>query len=186
MLMSTTRLVQRLKGVAVKVGTEGVRLVVDGTVTAVKVMDRLQELLADREQGMRVTREPARSVGLPRMEEQEPVLERPRAAHPVRPRRPAKEPSPEALATAELVLAEVEAVRERIKEARPARRPLKVRADVELPEDTPKRRKTTRTVGRKTTAASASPRRVTAKGVTVKGVTVKEGFKAKRGQKLRH
>jgi hypothetical protein len=75
------------------------------------------------------------------------------------------------------VLAEVEAVHERIKEARPARRPLKARADVAMPEDTPKRRKTARTSGRKTSPLAAS---------APKQVTAQQGLKAKRGQKLRH
>jgi hypothetical protein len=180
MLMSATRLMDRLKGTAVKVGTEGVRMVVEGTVTAVKMMDRLQELLPDWERVMRVTREPAPGNGGPEVEvpdPEHPLRTRPVMARPATSRRPAKEPSAEARATAELVLAEVEAVHERIKEARPARRPLKVRADVELPEDTPKRRRTARPSGTKTNPlAASSPKRVTAK----------EGFKAKRGQKLRH
>jgi hypothetical protein len=167
--------VDRLKGAAVKMGTEGVRLVVDGTVTAVKVMDRIQELLPDRERVMRVTREPAPGAREPWTKEQEPAVERPSPSRPVRTRR-AAEPSPEALATAELVMAEADAVRERIKGARPAKHPLKVRADVELPEDTPNRRKTARTSGRKTTLATTSPKRATAK----------PGLKAKRGQKHRH
>ncbi|HEX8435250.1 hypothetical protein [Archangium sp.] len=179
MLMSATRLVDRLKGTAVKVGTEGVRLVVEGTVTAVKVMDRLQELLPDRERVMRVMREPVRGAGRFQVEvpaPERPIPARPVEARPVKSRRPQKEPSAEARATAELVLAEVEAVHERLKEARPARHPLKVRADVELPEYTPKRRKAAQASGRKTTSAEASPKRVTAR----------PGLKAKRGQKLRH
>ncbi len=180
MPMSTTGLVERLKGAAVKVGTEGVRRVVEGTVVAVKMMDRLQELLPDRERVMRVTREPAPGAGQLRVEGpdlERPIPARPVSARPVTTRRPAKVSRVEAKATAERVLAEVEAVRERIKEARPARRPLKVRSDVELPEDTPKQRKTARTTGRKTSPLAASaPKRVTAKA----------GLKAKRGQKLRH
>ena len=96
--------------------------------------------------------------------------------------RPAKQVRTEARATAELVLAEARAAKERLKKAQSAPRPLKVSAEAEEQLPTPKQRttrKTVRTQGRKTTptAAAAAPKRVTAP---------KEGFKAKRGQKHKH
>ncbi|QRK11527.1 hypothetical protein JQX13_16495 [Archangium violaceum] len=160
MVTNATRLVDRLKGAAVRMGTEGVRYVVEGTITAVKVMDRLQELLPRQEQVVRVAR-----VKL----QEEPELARPVPA------RPEVEPMPspvreQAQATAERVLEEAQAVQERIKKARPARNPLKV--SVEADAEAPKRR--TRSQGRKTTASATAPKRAAAR---------KEGFKAKRGQK---
>jgi hypothetical protein len=177
----TTRLVERLKGVAVKVGTEGLRMVVDGTVAAVKVVDRLQELLPDGEWLSKLKREPAWGAASPETRplwEKEPQLERPTPARPVRSRpvqpRVAKPPPEEVRETAQRVLAEVEAVQGRLKRATPAKRPLKVVSEEE--EATPKRR---RTSGRKTSPlATASPKRVTA--------PKEGGFKAKRGQKHRH
>ncbi len=114
------------------------------------------------------------------MEQQrrEPTLYRPPpvAARPAR-----KEVSPEAQATAELVLEEARAASERIKKAQPAPKPLIVSADVEEQLSSPAKRrtarKTARTEGRKTTASAAAPKRVTAQ---------KQGFKAKRGQKHKH
>jgi hypothetical protein len=177
----TTRLVERLKGVVVKVGTEGLRMMVDGTVAAVKGVDRLRELLPEGEWLSKLKREPAWGAESPAgrpLWENEPQLERPPQVRPVRARpaqpRVAKPPPEEVRETAQRVLAEVEAVQGRLKRATPAKRPLKV---VEEPEEaSPKRR---RTSGRKTSPlASASPKRVTAP---------KEGtFKAKRGQKHRH
>jgi hypothetical protein len=173
--LSATRLVERFKGVAVKVGTEGLRLVVDGTVAAVKVMDRLQELMPDVVKVARVRREPAWEAASPPTRplwEKEPQLERPTPARPVRTRAP-RVPSAEARETAERVLAEVEAVQGRLKRASPAKRPLQVMAEEEA---SPKRK---RTSGRKTSPlATTSPKRVTA--------PPEGGFKAKRGQKHRH
>lgn len=177
--LSATHLVERLKGVAVKMGTEGLRMVVDGTVAAVKVVDRLQELLPNVERVVRVRREPARGAASPETRplwETAPQLERPPVVRPARTRpvqpRVAKV-TPEARETAQRVLAEVEAVQGRLKRAQPAKKPLKVMAEEE---ETPKRR---RTSGRKTSPlATTSPKRVTA--------PQEGGFKAKRGQKHRH
>jgi hypothetical protein len=178
----TMRLVERLKGVAVKVGTEGLRMVVDGTVAAVKVMDRLQELLPDNEWLSKLKRETSWGAASPETRplwEREPQLERPTPVRPVRSRpvqpRVARPPPEEVRETAQRVLAEVEAVQGRLKRATPAKRPLKVMAEMEE-EATPKRR---RTSGRKTSPlATTSAKRVTA--------PKEGGFKAKRGQKHRH
>ncbi|WNG41278.1 hypothetical protein F0U60_52255 [Archangium minus] len=162
MVTNATRLVDRLKGAAVRMGTEGVRYVVEGTIAAVKVMDRIQELLPRQEQLTRVARE---------KRQEEPDLARPIPAQ------PEEKPSPvrvQAQATAERVLEEAQAVQERIKKARPARNPLKVTVEAQPDAEAPKRRKTTRSQGRKTTASATAPKRATAP---------KEGFKAKRGQK---
>jgi hypothetical protein len=166
MELNGTRLVERLKDTALRLGTQGVRYVVEGTVSAVKLMDRLQELMPKQEREVRVTREPAP----------------PRSAQP-RVDAPSQGVRAEARATAERVLEEARAAQERLKEARPARRPLKVPAAEALEETagTPKRRatasKTQRSQGRKTTAPATAPKRATAP---------QEGFKAKRGQKLKH
>jgi hypothetical protein len=169
--LSVTDLVERLKGTATRVGTQGVRMLVEGTVAAVRAVDEFQALLAKQRQ-LRVKHEPAQEVGPERLWMEEPTLARPTPARPVRTR--AKEvPSEQARATAELVLEEARAAEERIKQARPARRPLKIQGEDEEPR-TP--RKTARTTGRKTLATATSPKRVTAKS----------GFKAKRGQKHRH
>jgi hypothetical protein len=167
MATNETRLVERLKETATRVGTQGVRMVVEGTVAALKAVDRLQELIPDRQRTIRVKREPARG---------EPVLERPVPAQPVR-GSPAKAPRAQARATAERVLAEVHAVKTRLKAARPAPHPLKVGAEEETPTTA---RKTPRTSGRKTMAPATAPRHAKAKTAPV------EGFKAKRGQKHRH
>jgi len=174
----TMRLMERLKGVAVKVGTEGLRMVVDGTVAAVKVVDRLQELLPDNAWLSKLKRETSWGAASPETRplwEREPQLERPTPvrSRPVQPR-VAKPPPEEVRETAQRVLAEVEAVQGRLKRATPAKRPLKVVSETE--EETPKRR---RTSGRKTSpVATTSAKRVTA--------PKEGGFKAKRGQKHRH
>lgn len=175
--LSATQLVERLKGMAVKAGTEGLRMVVDGTVAAVKVVDRLQELLPNVERVVRVKRAPAKGAMSPETRplwETAPQLERPPVVRPARTRpvQPRVKVTPEARETAERVLAEVEAVQGRLKRAQPAKKPLKVMAE----EETPKRR---RTSGRKMSPlATTSPKRVTA--------PKEGGFKAKRGQKHRH
>ncbi|HYO53657.1 hypothetical protein [Archangium sp.] len=172
-----TRLVERLKETALRMGTEGVRLVVEGTVTAVRTMDRLQELLPKEQQVVRVKREPA--TGMEHQRE-EPALYRPIPARPVV-SRPTKEVREKARATAQLVLEEARAVEERLKKAQPAPQPLQVSAELEEETlATPKRRtarKTPRTQGRKTTATATAPKRATAQT---------GGFKAKRGQKHGH
>jgi hypothetical protein len=167
MAMNGTGLVEQLKDRALKWGTLGVRYVVEGTVSAVKLLDRLQELMPKQEREPRVTREPA-----------QPLAAQPRVDA------PSEEVRAEARATAERVLEEARAAQERLREARPARHPLKVSAAEALEEETPatpKRRatarKTPRTQGRKTTASATAPKRATAP---------QEGFKAKRGQKLKH
>jgi hypothetical protein len=104
MATNGTRLVERLKETAARVGTEGVRMVVEGTVAALKAVDRLQELRPDQQRALRVKREPARG---------EPALERPVPAQPIQ-GRPAKAPRAQARATAERVLAEVHAVKTRL------------------------------------------------------------------------
>ncbi|MET0406302.1 MAG: hypothetical protein ABW123_28040, partial [Cystobacter sp.] len=71
---------------------------------------------------------------------------------------------------AERIVDEARAVEERIKQARPARRPLKVTVEA-TPDAKP------RTQGRKTTATATAPKRATAST---------GGFKAKRGQKHSH
>ncbi|MFL5358995.1 hypothetical protein [Archangium sp.] len=167
MELNGTRLVEQLKDTALRLGTQGVRYVVEGTVSAVKLMDRLQELMPRQDREPRVTREPAR----------------PLAAQKPRVDKASERLQVEARATAGRVLEEARAAQERLKEARPARRPLKVSAAEALEETagTPKRkataRKTPRTQGRKTTAPATAPKRATASP---------EGFKAKRGQKLKH
>jgi hypothetical protein len=168
-----TRLVERLKDEALRLGTQGVRWVVESTVTAVRTMDRLQEWLPKEQRG--AARKMARDEPVMEHQRREPSLYRPPAERKVV-GRPAKQVRAEARATAELVLAEARAAKERLKKAQPAPRPLKVSADAEELVPAPKRR-TARTQGRKTTAAAVSARRVTAP---------KEGFKAKRGQKLKH
>ncbi len=173
--MIGTRLVERLKETALRMGTQGVRLVVEGTVTAVRVMDQLQELLPKEE---RVKREPARGEGGEEHRE-EPALYRPIPARPLV-GHPAKEVRAEARATAQWVLEEARAAQERLKKAQAAPQPLKVSAEMEEePLAGPKRtaRKTPRTQGRKTMATATAPKRATARP---------GGFKAKRGQKHGH
>jgi hypothetical protein len=180
MVMTATSLVERLKGAVAKVGTQGVRVVIDTLVSAADEVEKLQELWPKQGKGAQVKREPAR--GARSAEQQaamEPALYRPRADRPVRNRpepEPEQVPSEEVRATAELVLDEARAVEERIKKARPARRPLKVPG---VEEEKPKRRASSRTSGRKTTptATAAAPKRAKAP---------EGGFKAKRGQKHRH
>jgi hypothetical protein len=174
-----TRLVERLKDEAVRLGTQGVRWMIEGTVTAVKTIDRVQELLLKEQLGTEAKRKPAHEDSVMEHQQREPSLYRPPPERKVV-GRPAKQVRAEARATAELVLAEARAAKERLKKAQPAPRPLKVSADAEELVPAPKRRttrKTVRTQGRKTTAAAVSPKRVTAP---------KEGFKAKRGQKHKH
>jgi hypothetical protein len=79
MAMSEGGLMERLKGAATKVGAQGVRLVVDGTVVALRTVERLQELLPVREQGVRLGPEASPSGG----ERFSPDLERGRASTPV-------------------------------------------------------------------------------------------------------
>lgn len=175
-----TRLVERLKDEALRLGTRGVRWVVEGTVTAVRTMDRLQELLPKEQRETGAKRRPAHGNSVMEHQRREPALYRPPPERKVV-GRPAKQVRADARATAELVLAEARAAKERLEKAQPAPRPLKVSAEAEEQVPTPKRRtasKTVRTQGRKTAAAAAvAPKRVTAP---------KEGFKAKRGQKHKH
>ncbi|WP_257461945.1 hypothetical protein [Archangium lipolyticum] len=174
MLTTATDLVGRLKDAVTRVGTEGVRVVIDTLVSAADEVDKLQELWPKQGRGAKVKREPAR--GARSAEQQaamEPDLYRPIADRPVRKRPERQQVAPEQVqATAELVLEEARAVEERIKKARPARKPLKVAG---LEEEKPKRR----TSGRKATptATAAAPKRAKAP---------EGGFKAKRGQKHRH
>ncbi|MFY0572621.1 hypothetical protein ACN28E_53565 [Archangium lansingense] len=171
-----TRLVERLKDEALRLGTRGVRWVVESTVSAVKTVDRLQELLPLEQRRAGAKREPAGEDAAMEHQRRERTLYRPPPERKVV-GRPAKQVRTEARATAELVLAEARAAKERLKKAQSAPRPLKVSAEAE---ETPKRRttrKTVRTQGRKTTPTAAAPKRVTAP---------KEGFKAKRGQKHKH
>ncbi|MGZ3461339.1 MAG: hypothetical protein ACXU86_22845, partial [Archangium sp.] len=130
MATNATGLVEKLKGAALRVGTEGVRVVVEGTVAAVKAMDQLQERLK-QERVVRRKREPARGASATARQREEPALERPRPAPPVV-GRPAKEVRAQARATAARVLEEARAVEERLKEARPAPQPLKA-SDEERP-----------------------------------------------------
>lgn len=174
MAMIGTRLVERLKDEALRLGTQGVRWVVEGTVSAVNTLDRLQQELWPKAP-RRATRKSGREDSVMEHQRREPTLYRPPAERKVV-GRPAKQVRAEARATAEFVLAEARAAKERLKKAQPAPRPLKVSADAEKLVPAPKRR-TVRTQGRKTTAAAVSPKRVTAP---------KEGFKAKRGQKHKH
>jgi len=177
MAMIGTRLVERLKDEALRLGTQGVRWVVEGTFTAVRTLDQLQRELVPKGP-RRVTRKPAREDSVMEHQRREPTLYRPPAERKVV-GRPAKQVRAEARATAELVLAEAKAAKERLKKAQPAPRPLNVSADAEELVPAPKRtaRKAVRTQGRKTMAATVSPKRATAP---------KEGFKAKRGQKHKH
>jgi len=168
MVKNETHLVEKLKGAATRVGTQGVRVIVEGTVAAVKAVDRLQELLPKRQRVVRVKREPAReATGAGRRPVEKPALDA------------------RARAIAARVQEEARAVKTRIKEARPAQHPLKVQnpetreeaPDAPGPQATPTR-KVPRTAGRKARAvATAAPKRTTAR---------KDGFKAKRGQKHRH
>lgn len=173
MAMIGTRLVERMKDEALRMGTRGVRWVVEGTATALRTLDRLQEWLPQEERES--LRQPSRGDSVMDHQRQEPALYRPPPARPEK-----QEVSPEAQATAELVLQEAEAAKERIKRAQPAPKPLIVSADVEEQLPNPAKRrtasKTLRTQGRKTTASAAAPKRVAAK----------QGFKAKRGQKHKH
>jgi hypothetical protein len=173
MAMIGTRLVEKMKDEALRLGTQGVRWMVEGTATALRTLDRLQELLPQEER--EAMRRPARGDSVMDHQQREPSLYRPPPARPTK-----QEVSPEAQATAEVVLEEARAATERIKTAQPAPKPLIVSADVEqqLPSPAKRRtaRKTMQTQGRKTTAAAAAPKRVTAK----------QGFKAKRGQKHKH
>ncbi|MCY1083154.1 hypothetical protein [Archangium lansingense] len=172
-----TRLVERLKDEALRLGTQGVRWVVESTVSAVRTVDRLQQEWIPREQrSAGAKRGPAGEDAAMEHQRRERTLYRPPPERKVV-GRPAKQVRTEAQATAELVLAEARAAKERLKKAQSAPRPLKVSAEAE---ETPKRRttrKTVRTQGRKTTPTAAAPKRVTAP---------KEGFKAKRGQKHKH
>ncbi|WP_375769055.1 hypothetical protein NR798_46550 [Archangium gephyra] len=177
MAMIGTRLVERMKDEALRLGTRGVRWVVEGTATALRTLDRLQEWLPEEARG--AARRPAQGDSVMEHQRQEPSLYRPPPDRPVMARPAKKQVSPEVQATAELVLEQAQAARERIKKAQPAPKPLIVSADAEeqLPSPAKRRtaRKTMRTQGRKTTAAAAAPKRVTA-----------QGFKAKRGQKHKH
>jgi hypothetical protein len=180
MATSTTSMVDRLKAAAARVGTQGVRVVIDALVSAADEMDKLQEAWAKQQRVVRVKREPAHgALTAEQQAEMEPDLYRPIPDRPVRRTRPARVSPEEVQATAELVREEAHAVEERIKGARPAQRPLKVPGVEEA--TMPKRRasasKTPRTSGRKTTPSATAPRRAKAQ---------EGGFKAKRGQKHRH
>ncbi|MFY0527427.1 hypothetical protein ACN28I_31200 [Archangium gephyra] len=178
MAMIGTRLVERMKDEALRLGTRGVRWVVEGTATALRTLDRLQEWLPQQER--EAMRRPAGGNAMMEQQRREPSLYRPPPARPMVARPAKKQVSPEAQATAALVLEEAQAARERIKTARPAPKPLIVSADAEeqLPSAAKRRtaRKTMRTQGRKTTASATAPKRAAAK----------PGFKAKRGQKHKH
>jgi hypothetical protein len=183
MAMIGTRLVERLKDEALQWGTRGVRWVVEGTVTAVRTLDRLQELLPKEQRGTKAWREPDGDDSVMEHQRRERSLYRPPPERPMT-SRPSKqvreEVREEARATAEVLLEEARAAKERLKRAEPAPHPLTVSADVEETLSTPKRRrasKTARTQGRKTMASATAPKRVTAP---------KQGFKAKRGQKHKH
>ncbi|HYO70375.1 MAG TPA: hypothetical protein VEU33_30280 [Archangium sp.] len=174
MAMIATRLVERVKDEALRLGTRGVRWVVEGTATALRTLDRLQEWLPQEERES--PRRPARGDTVMEDQRQERTLYRP---PPEAPRPAMKQVSPEIQATAELVLEEARAAKERMKKAQPAPKPLIVSADVEqqLPNPAKRTRKTARTQGRKTTASATAPKRVKAPP---------QGFKAKRGQKHKH
>jgi hypothetical protein len=177
MAMIGTRLVERMKDEALRLGTRGVRWVVEGTATALRTLDRLQEWLPQEERG--AMRRPAGANAMMEQQRREPSLYRPPPARPVVARPAKQQVSPEAQATAELVLEEAQAATERIKTARPAPKPLIVSADAEEQLPSPAKRrsaKTMRTQGRKTTASATAPKRAAAK----------PGFKAKRGQKHKH
>jgi hypothetical protein len=166
MELSATGWLGQLKGMVTRMGTQGVRVVVDSTTAAVRVVDEFQSLLA-KQRRQRMKRESAQAVGSETLWEQEP------RATPTG----ATVPRERVRATAERVLAEVRAAEERIREARPARRPLKVQAEADTVAEPARRpRKTARTTGRKTMASATAPKRATAK----------DGFKARRGQKHRH
>ncbi|PTL79619.1 hypothetical protein [Vitiosangium sp. GDMCC 1.1324] len=170
----TRLLVEKLKEAALRVSTQGVRYIVEGTAAAVKVMDRLQELMPKQERVVRVKREPAPG----------------RPATPVPPMvsRPDRQVLQQTRTTATRVLEEARATQKRIKEARPARSPLKgsaPEAQTEQPA-APKRQATARrTQGRKATptASATAPKRATA---SKRAPEHPEGFKAKRGQKHKH
>ncbi|HZH15705.1 MAG TPA: hypothetical protein VE057_15240 [Archangium sp.] len=178
MAMIGTRLVERMKDEALRLGTRGVRWVVEGTATALRTLDRLQEWLPQEEQGP--MRRPAGGNAMMEQQRREPSLYRPPPERPVVARPAKKEVSPDVQATAALVLEEAQAVRERIKTAQPAPKPLIVSADAEEQLSSPAKRRTARktmqTQGRKTTASATAPKRAAAK----------PGFKAKRGQKHKH
>jgi hypothetical protein len=168
-----TRLVERAKDEALQLGTRGVRWVVEGTTAALRTLDRLREWLPQEER--EAPRRPAHGDSVMEHQRRERTLYRP---PPVESRPAKKQISPEVQATAERVLEEARAAKERIKKAQPAPKPLIVSADVEAQLPGPAKRRATRgTQGRKTTASAAAPKRVTAP---------KQGFKAKRGQKHKH
>lgn len=170
------RLVGRVKDEALRLGTKGVWWVVEGTATALRTLDRLREWLPQEQR--EAPRRPGSGNSVMEHQQREPALYRP---PPERTRPEKKQPSPEVQATAERVLEEARAAKERIKKAQPAPKPLIVSADVEeqLPNPAKRRttRKTARTQGRKTMASATAPKRATAP---------EQGFKAKRGQKHKH
>ncbi|HSP78335.1 MAG TPA: hypothetical protein VLQ93_07385, partial [Myxococcaceae bacterium] len=93
MATSAGGLVETLKGVATKAGTQGVRLVVDGTMAALRAADRLQEKLPPvRERVVRM-KQGARQ---PEGERYGPDLERTKASSQLKVNRKEARPTPEA------------------------------------------------------------------------------------------
>lgn len=175
MATSGNHLTERLKNEALRLGTRGVGWVVEGTATALRTLDRLRERLHE-EQRRTGARWPAGEDSVMESQRLEPALYRPPPARPVADRLENRVRA-KARATAELVLEEARAAKERLEKAQPAPRPLKVSAGAEDPAKRRTASKGVRTQGRKTTADASAPKRLTAR---------KEGFKAKRGQKHGH
>lgn len=133
---------------AVEVGGQGLQ-------TAMEIAERIQTRLKDAPE------EPVKAV-VETLQEQKTS---PAASAPVVQTEELRE---QMNATAARVLEEARAVEQRIKKARPARRPLQVTVEVDS--------SAVRTKGRKTAPSTVAAKRVTAPS----------GFKAKRGQKHSH
>lgn len=141
------QLVGRLRSVALKASNQGLHLIGEGAAVATRALEQLQEKLAQYEPVDTPAGSSSKSEPVSAIQEQ-------------------------ARDTAKVLLDEVQAVEERIKRARPARRPIQVTVEATPPEAPP-----ARTQGRKTTASTTAPKRATARP---------SGFKAKRGQKHTH
>jgi hypothetical protein len=141
------QLVGKLKQAAVKAGSRGIHILGEGASAATKALEQLQQKLTRHDSAPVASRED--------MTEPSPLK---------------SELEARVGGAAERIVDEARAVEERIKQAQPARRPLKVTVEA-TPEAKP------RTQGRKTTATATAPKRATAPT---------GGFKAKRGQKHSH
>jgi hypothetical protein len=158
-----TRLVGKVRQVAVEAAARGVHYLVEGTTAMAREVERLQTALAEQDGTLQ---SPLQTL-------EKRVEERLEALSPREPARPAV--NPRVQATAELLLEEARDVEARIRGARPARHPL-ITVTAE-PEARPAKTRS-RAQGRKAAATTTAPKQAT---VSTSGA--KEGFKAKRGQK---